>query len=94
MVQITLKSFPVFFPFRSRPLIGGAGIAGNSHRFPFRDVSGIAGKVEAMTDLFGDDLPLVRKNDRPQAAAPLEVLKARDCRGFFCELDKAGDVQR
>ena len=36
--------FPFFFPFRSRPLIGGAGIAGKVRRFPFRDVSGIAGK--------------------------------------------------
>lgn len=35
---------PVFFPFRSRPLKGGAGIAGKVRRFPFRDISGIAGK--------------------------------------------------
>lgn len=44
MVQITQITFPFFFPFRSRPLIGGAGIAGISHSFPFRDISGIAGK--------------------------------------------------
>lgn len=30
MVQITKPIFPFFFPFRSRPLIGGAGIAGKS----------------------------------------------------------------
>lgn len=36
--------FPFFFPFRSRPLIGGAGIAGKIRQFPFRDISGIAGK--------------------------------------------------
>lgn len=30
MVQITKPLFPFFFPFRSRPLIGGAGIAGKS----------------------------------------------------------------
>lgn len=29
-----------------------------------------------MTDLLGDDLPLERKNTRPEAAALLEVLKA------------------
>lgn len=31
---------------------------------------------KTMTDLLGDDLPLVRKNDRPEAAALVEVLKA------------------
>ena len=36
--------FPFFFPFRSRPLIGGAGIAGKVRRSCFRDISGIAGK--------------------------------------------------
>ena len=36
--------FPFFFPSRSRPLIGGAGIAGKVRQFPFRDISGIAGK--------------------------------------------------
>jgi|GEM_PF-3040138 len=30
MVQLTQFIFPFFFPFRSRPLIGGAGIAGKS----------------------------------------------------------------
>lgn len=30
MVQINRIIFPFFFPFRSRPLIGGAGIAGKS----------------------------------------------------------------
>ncbi len=30
MVQLTQIIFPFFFPFRSRPLIGGAGIAGKS----------------------------------------------------------------
>jgi len=44
MVQITQIIFPFFFPFLPRPLIGGAGIAGISHNFPFRDISGIAGK--------------------------------------------------
>ena len=37
--------FPFFFPFRSRPLIGGAGIAGKVRQFLFRDISGIAGKI-------------------------------------------------
>ena len=46
MVQIIKIIFPFFFPFLPRPLIGGAGIAGISHNFPFRDNSGIAGKVE------------------------------------------------
>lgn len=36
--------FPFFFPFRSRPLIRGAGIAGKYWMFLFRDISGIAGK--------------------------------------------------
>ena len=29
-----------------------------------------------MFDLLGDDIPVVRKNDRPEAAALVEVLKA------------------
>ena len=41
---MALLIFPFFFPFRSRPLIGGAGIAGKVRQFPFRDISGIAGK--------------------------------------------------
>lgn len=44
MVQIIKITFPFFFPFCSRPPIGGAGIAGIPHTFPFRDISGIAGK--------------------------------------------------
>lgn len=67
MVQITQIIFPFFFPFRSRPLIGGAGIAGISHSFPFRDISGIAGNLQTiafigarMNDLLGDALPMAR----------------------------------
>ncbi len=30
MVCLRFSPFPFFFPFRSRPLIGGAGIAGKS----------------------------------------------------------------
>jgi len=52
MVRLTLPIFPFFFPFRSRPLIGGAGIAGKSRPFPFRDISGIAGKINTIT--FGE----------------------------------------
>ena len=32
--------------------------------------------VQTMNDLLGDALPVVRKNDRPEAAALVEVLKA------------------
>lgn len=46
MVQITRITFPFFSRFVPAPLIGGAGIAGISHSFPFRDISGIAGNVE------------------------------------------------
>ncbi len=46
MVQIIKITFPFFFPFLPRPLIGGAGIAGISHSLPFRDISGIAGNHE------------------------------------------------
>ena len=46
MVQLT-KSFSRFFSrFVPAPLIGGAGIAGISHSFLFKDISGIAGKLE------------------------------------------------
>jgi hypothetical protein len=44
MVQITRIIFPFFSRFVSAPLIGGAGIAGRPYNFPFRDISGIAGK--------------------------------------------------
>lgn len=36
---LAVSAFPFFFPFRSRPLIGGAGIAGN----PASPVSGVFG---------------------------------------------------
>ena len=32
--------------------------------------------VQSMNDLLGDALPVVRKNDRPEAAALVEVLQA------------------
>lgn len=44
MVQITQIIFPFFFPFSFPPPKGVAGIAGISHSFLFRDISGIAGK--------------------------------------------------
>lgn len=45
MVQI-IKSLSRFFSrFVPAPLIGGAGIAGRPCLFPFRDISGIAGKA-------------------------------------------------
>lgn len=67
VVQMIKITFPFFFPFLPRPLIGGAGIAGRSHSFPFRDISGIAGKVECY-DLLGDDLP-IHKNALPGIVA-------------------------
>lgn len=45
MVQITQTIFPFFFPFSFPPPKGVAGIAGISHSFLFRDISGIAGKA-------------------------------------------------
>jgi hypothetical protein len=48
MVCLTIHTFPKSFPFSFPPLIGGAGIAGRPCLFPFRDVSGIAGKRETL----------------------------------------------
>ena len=41
---LKMALYPHYPHFLPRPLIGGAGIAGISHSFPFRDISGIAGK--------------------------------------------------
>lgn len=48
-----------------------------------------------MTDLLGDDLPLVRKNDRPEAAALVEVLKALNAHPTvaWCERMNSGAVR-
>ena len=41
---LKMALYPHYPHFRPRPLIGGAGIAGRPCLFPFRDISGIAGK--------------------------------------------------
>jgi len=62
------------------------GKSGKTGTFPESPETGKVGKVgkpvpisckaESTTDLLGDDFPLGRKNDRPEAAALTEVLKA------------------
>lgn len=48
-----------------------------------------------MNDLFGDALPVVRKNDRPEAAALVEVLKALNAHSAvaWCERMNSGAVK-
>jgi hypothetical protein len=48
-----------------------------------------------MIDLLGDALPVVRKNDRPEAAALLEVLKALSAHPAvaWCERMNSGAVR-
>jgi hypothetical protein len=48
-----------------------------------------------MNDLLGDALPVVRKNDRPEAAALVEVLKALNAHSAvaWCERMNSGAVR-
>lgn len=51
--------------------------------------------VQTMNDLLGDALPVVRKNDRPEAAALLEVLQALNAHSAvaWCERMNSGAVR-
>lgn len=62
MVQITQIIFPFFFPFSFPPPKGVAGIAGRPHSFPFRDISGIAGKLNRQS-LIGEIVKTGRKQN-------------------------------
>lgn len=83
-----LPNLPVFCPVSFPPSYRGRGNRGKVRSFLFRDISGIAGKESTAllwnesgyrmsTDMFGfEPAPTPRTNDRQEAAALAEVLKA------------------
>lgn len=104
MVQLIALPIPGSLP-TSPTSYSQCGKSGKTGTFPESPETGKEGKVGkpvpiackaiSTTDLLGDDFPLERKNDRPEAAALLEVLKALESHPAvaWCERMNSGAVR-